>query len=403
MSNSSDGVAPADPETPPQPDQAPPAALGDVLMGDVEPAPPLARETRRGIVAAIQSPLTVGFIATIGVLGGIVLGSAIASITSILIYIILALFISLGLDPVVRILERRGMKRGAGIGIVFGVFVLLAAAFFVFVLPPVVNQIAEFINHIPDAIAQTLQSEWFLSLPDDLQLAVAGAFDEASKAMGHPETIAAIGGGVLKLGIGIANAITAGFIITALTLYFLSSLDSMKQALYSLAPAYDRPTLSRMTERVTASVGSSLLGSVTLSAINAAVVFGLHWAIGLPFPALMAVIAFVITLIPLFGSVIFLIFASIIALFSSPGQALWFLIGYLIYIQIESYVVSPRVMNRAISIPAALVLIGALVGGTLAGVIGVLVALPIMASILLIIREVVVPKQDRKVVPDRRS
>ena len=371
-------------------------------MGEVDPAPPLPREARRGIVAAIQSPLTVGFIATIGVLGGIVLGSAIASITSILIYIILALFIALGLDPVVRILERRGLKRGAGIGIVFGVFVLIAVAFFVFVLPPVVNQIAQFINQIPVAIAQTLESEWFLSLPDDLQLAVAGAFDEMSKAMSHPETIAAIGGGVLKLGIGIANAITAGFIITALTLYFLSSLDSMKGALYSLAPAYDRPTLSRMTERVTASVGSSLLGSVTLSAINAAVVFALHWAIGLPFPALMAVIAFVITLIPLFGSVIFLIFASIIALFSSPQQALWFLIGYLVYIQIESYVVSPRVMNRAISIPAALVLIGALVGGTLAGVIGVLVALPIMASILLIIREVVVPKQDRKVVPDRR-
>ena len=372
-------------------------------MGDVEPAPPLPREARRGIVAAIQSPLTVGFIATIGVLGGIVLGSAIASITSILIYIILALFIALGLDPVVRILERRGMKRGAGIGIVFGVFVLLAAAFFVFVLPPVVQQIAQFINSIPEAIAQTLESEWFLSLPADLQLAVAGAFEQAAEGLHHPETIAAIGGGVLKLGIGIANAITAGFIITALTLYFLSSLDSMKQALYSLAPAYDRPTLSRMTERVTASVGSSLLGSVTLSAINAAVVFALHWAIQLPFPALMAVIAFVITLIPLFGSVIFLIFASIIALFSSPQQALWFLIGYLIYIQIESYVVSPRVMNRAISIPAALVLIGALVGGTLAGVIGVLVALPIMASILLIIREVVVPKQDRKVVPDRSA
>ncbi len=368
-------------------------------MGDVEPAPPMPREARRGIVAAIQSPLTVGFIATIGVLGGIVLGSAIASITSILIYIILALFIALGLDPVVRILERRGLKRGAGIGIVFGVFVLLAVAFFIFVLPPVVQQIAQFINSIPEAIAQTLESEWFLSLPADLQLAVAGAFDQASENVTEPETIAAIGGGVLKLGVGIANAITAGFIITALTLYFLSSLDGMKGALYSLAPAHNRPTLSRMTERVTASVGSSLLGSVTLSAINAAVVFGLHWAIGLPFPALMTVIAFVITLIPLFGSVIFLIFASIIALFSSPQQALWFLIGYLIYIQIESYVVSPRVMNRAISIPAALVLIGALVGGTLAGVIGVLVALPIMASILLIIREVVVPKQDLKVTP----
>ncbi len=145
MSNSSDDVAPAGAQPTPQPAAAPPVALGDVLMGEVDPAPPLPREARRGIVAAIQSPLTVGFIATIGVLGGIVLGSAIASITSILIYIILALFIALGLDPVVRILERRGLKRGAGIGIVFGVFVLIAVAFFVFVLPPVVNQIAQII------------------------------------------------------------------------------------------------------------------------------------------------------------------------------------------------------------------------------------------------------------------
>jgi predicted PurR-regulated permease PerM len=371
--------------------------MGEVLMGGIEPAAPVTQEGRRGILTVIERPLVVGFVATLGVLGGIVLGGAIASITSILIYIILALFIALGLDPVVRILERRGLKRGAGIGIVFGVFLLLAAAILFFVLPPVVQQIAQFIHSIPEAIAQTLTSSWFLSLPSDLQLAVTGALDQISQGFGHPETIAAIGGGVLKLGIGIANAITAGFIITALTLYFLASLDGMKNALYSLAPAYDRPTLSRMTERVTASVGSSLLGSVTLSAINAAVVLFLHLVINLPFAALMAVIAFVITLIPLFGSVIFLVLASIVALFSSPIQALWFAIGYLIYIQIESYVVSPRVMNRAIQIPAALVLIGALVGGTLAGVIGVLVALPLMASILLIIREVVVPKQNAKV------
>ncbi len=70
---------------------------------------------------------------------------------------------------------------------------------------------------------------------------------------------------------------------------------------------------------------------------------------------------------------------------------------YLIYIQIESYILSPRIMNRAISIPGVLVLIGAMVGGTLLGVLGVLLALPTMAMILLIIREVWVPKQDLKV------
>jgi predicted PurR-regulated permease PerM len=206
-----------------------------------------------------------------------------------------------------------------------------------------------------------------------------------------------LGGGVLAVGVGFVAGISASFIVIALTLYFLASLSAAKRALYDLAPAHSRVRLADLTERITGSVGSALIGSVILSSLNAAAVFILHVVIGLPFPALMAVIAFVITLIPLFGSVIFWIFASIIALFSSPTQALIFFIAYLIYIQLESYVISPRVMNKAIAIPAALVLIGALAGGALAGVVGVLVALPVMASILLIIREVVVPRQNLKI------
>jgi predicted PurR-regulated permease PerM len=343
---------------------------------------------RRSIVALMDRPLVVAFVATLGVLGALVLGSAIGSITAIIVYIVLALFVALGLDPIVRLLERRGIKRGGGIAIVFGIFALLALAFFVFVLPPILAQVGEFVAGFPEAVADTVNSEWFLALAPDLQATVAAALAELSELMSRPETLAAISGGALALGVGIVNAITAAFIVIALTLYFLSSLTGMKKALYSLAPAHSRPTLADMTERITASVGSSLIGSVTLSSINAAVVFVLHLVIGLPFAALMAFIAFVITLIPLFGSVIFWLLATGVALFSSPAQALIFFVAYLIYIQIESYVVSPRVMNRAVSIPAALVLIGALVGGAL------------MASLLLIIREIVVPKQDLKVAAD---
>ncbi len=171
----------------------------------------------------------------------------------------------------------------------------------------------------------------------------------------------------------------------------------MKNALYSLAPARDRAELSRLTEQVTASVGASLLGSLTLSALNGVVVFFLFFFIGLPYAALMALIAFIITFIPLFGSIIFLVIGSVVALFSSPTQALIFAIGYLVYIQVESYVVSPRVMTKAISIPPALVLIGAMAGAAMLGVVGVLLALPVIASLLLVIREVVIPKQNVKV------
>ncbi|MFB7892121.1 AI-2E family transporter [Microbacterium sp. NPDC056044] len=349
------------------------------------------------VLAGLDHPAATGFLVTIGVLGALVLGSAIGSIATILVYIILGMFLAIGLDPIVRMLERHRVKRGAGIAIVFGGFALIAVAFFVFVLPPVVAQIVQLVQAIPEAVENIPQSDWFARLTPDVQVAVLGALEQVAEWISAPSTLAALGGGVLAVGVGFVAAISASFVVIALTLYFLASLTAAKRAFYALAPAHSRVRLADLTERITDSVGSALIGSVILSSINAAVVFVLHLVIGLPFPALMAVIAFVVTLIPLFGSVIFWIFASIIALFTSPTQALIFFIAYLVYIQIESYVVSPRVMNKAIEIPAALVLIGALAGGALAGIVGVLVALPVMASILLIIREVVVPKQDLKV------
>ena len=391
MSDSPSAVpAPQPPPDPADGTAAPTAALDAAAV-------PHESLIRTRVLAALDRPLAGGFAATVGVLGALVLGSAVLSISTILVYIVLALFLALGLDPIVRLLERHNVKRGAGIGIVFGAFALLMTAFLVFVLPPVLAQIGQFIQAIPQALDEMPESEWFLELPAEWQTGLGTAIDQLAVTLSDPAFLAAVGGGVLVVAAGIIGAISGGFIVVALTLYFLASLQAMKNALYSLAPARNRPKLSNMTERITASVGSALIGSVTLASLNAAAVFVLHIVIGLPFPALMAVVAFVITLIPLFGSVIFWILASVIALFSSPQQALIFFIAYLVYIQIESYVISPRVMNKAISIPAALVLIAAMVGGALMGVLGVLVALPITASILLIINEVVVPKQDLKI------
>lgn len=379
-----------------------PPAAPDPSEATVAADPPPQVEDERlarypSVRTLLARPLTVGFVATLGVLGALALGIALGSITTLLLQITLAMFIALGLDPIVRALERRGMKRGTGIAIVFVGYALVAAGFLFFILPPVVTQIGEFIENIPHSVEDLIEAEWFTSLPIDSRLAVTEALRQAGDTLSQPETIAAIGGGVLAAAAGLFNAITAGFIIVALTLYFLASLDGIKEAFYSLVPARDRTQVAGLTEQVTASVGASLLGSLTLSALNGAVVFLLYFFLGLPYAALMALIAFIITFIPLFGSVIFLILGSVVALFSSPTQALIFAIGYFVYIQIESYVVSPRVMTKAISIPPALVLIGAMAGAAMLGVIGVLLALPVIASLLLIIRQVVVPKQNLKV------
>jgi predicted PurR-regulated permease PerM len=155
-------------------------------------------------------------------------------------------------------------------------------------------------------------------------------------------------------------------------------------------PARNRPGVARLTDQITDSVGAYLMGMVILAFFNSIVAFLLHLVLGLPFPALMGVLAFLITLIPLVGPVLYWGSATVIALFTNPIAALIFALAYLVYIQIEAYVLTPRVMSRAISIP------GALVGGTLLGLLGALVAIPVTASILLIVKQVAIPRQDAK-------
>jgi predicted PurR-regulated permease PerM len=152
-----------------------------------------------------------------------------------------------------------------------------------------------------------------------------------------------------------------------------------------------------MIEQISSGIGGYLGGMVVLAFFNSVVAFLLYLFLGLPFPLLMAVTAFCITLIPLVGSVLFWFVGSLIAVFSSPLGALVFAIVYLVYMQVEAYVLTPRVMNRAISVPGALVVIGALVGGTLLGLLGALVAIPVTASILLIVKQILIPRQDAKV------
>lgn len=350
---------------------------------------------RSRLRTAVDHPVALGFLGALGVLGALVLGTALGSISTILVCIVLAMFLAVALDPIVLRMERR-MSRGVAIAIVFGSFAVLVVAFAVFVLPLVIGQVIDLVRTIPASLSDVQQSDWYRGLGEHAQAGVDSGIEQLTGFFGDPDTVLVIGGGVLAVGVGLAGFVSAAFVVVALTLYFLASLPTITSAFYLLAPARNRARIQSFTERITSAVGASLIGSAILSALNAAAVFVLHLVIGLPFPALMAVIAFVVTLIPLFGSLIFLVLGTVVALFSSPTQALIFAIAYLVYIQIESYVLSPRIMNRAISIPAALVLIGALVGGALMGVLGVLVALPVMASILLVIREVVVPRQNAK-------
>lgn len=355
----------------------------------------------------LDHPVRTPFVATLSVLAALAIGVALGVLAGIIACLVLALFLALGLDPVVASMERRGLRRGWAIAIVFVVLAVLVTVGVVFLLPAVVGQLFAFAEAIPLALDELRGSDWVRGMNPGMAEAIAATLAQASAFLAEPANVVGVFGGlfggVLALGAGVVGAISAGFIVVVVTLYFLASLDTMKATIYRLTAAHARPTVQRLTEKITGSIGSFVLGAVILASCNAAIATVLHLVLGLPFPALMGLVAFVVTLVPVIGSVLYWVLASTLALFTNPTAALIFAVAYLIYMQLESYVITPRVMSRATAIPGVLVIIGALVGGTLLGFLGALVAIPVTAAILLIIRDVAMPLQDAKTVSPRAS
>lgn len=347
--------------------------------------------------ASLNNPFAVGFSLTLGGLVALLLGLAFSNLSTVIIYVVFALFAALGLDPLVRLLERHRVSRVWGIVTVYAAFALVLVGVLWLIIPTVIRQITQFVKDIPNLISTFQASDTYAWLQDNFGDQVGTIVNQIRSFLTDPGNIAAIGGGVVQVGVTIGTTISGLIIVLVLSLYFLASLPTMKVSFTRLAPARSRERISSITEQITDSIGGYLGGMVILAFCNAIITFFLYLFLGLPFPLLLAVTAFCLTLIPLVGSVLFWIVGSVIALFTSPLSALIFAVVYLIYMQLEAYVLTPRVMNRTISVPGSLVVIGALVGGTLLGLLGALVAIPVTASILLIIKQVVIPRQDAKI------
>lgn len=373
-------------------DATPVAATRAARPVVVEPMTP-----SRSFWTRIDRPFVFGFLVTLGGLGAFVIGLALSNLSTVLIYIALALFGALGLDPAVRFLERRGLSRAIAVVITIVALIVVFALVLWMIIPIVVDQISQFVRSVPGMIQDFTKTDLYATLDDQFGDQFQDLVGEVQKFLSDFGNLATIGGGALAVGASIASGISGAIVVLVLTLYFLATLPAMKQGMLRLAPARDRARTSDIADQITDSVGGYVMGMVVLAFCNATLALILYAVLGLPFPPLMAAIAFCVTLIPLVGSVLFWIIGTGLALFTNPIAALVFAAIYLVYMQIEAYVLTPRVMNRAVAVPGSLVVIGALAGGTLLGLLGALVAVPVTASILIIIKQVLVPRQDARV------
>lgn len=348
----------------------------------------------------ILNPFRLGLLGGLGVLVAVGIGQTVISLATILTYVGAALFLALGLDPVVTWLETKKFPRWTAILTVL-VGVLGVFTGLIFAIVPV---IAEQVRNASEAIPRLVTAFFDGTVRESVETAlpwlnVQDLLDGFNVWIADLD-FTTIGGGVFAVGIGIATGITGAIIVLILTIYFVSSLNNIKGGLYQLVPATKRAKFIDLAEQVSAAVGRYVIGQGSLALVNGVLSFLvltlIFPAFGLPvkYSALLAFIAFVGSLIPLVGTLSgSIVITLLVLLFNGPPSVIAVGIYYLIYMQVEAYLLNPRIMNKAVKIPGALVVIAALAGGTLLGILGALIAIPVAAAILLIVQQVVVPRQ----------
>ena len=342
-----------------------------------------------------NKPFQWAFVATLGVLLALALAWAASSISSVIFSVFAAVFVTLGLDPLVRWFQKHGMPRGAAIVTVIILFVLVIVGLLWLVLPLVIGQAVQFAQDAPSMLADLQKQQWFIDASNGSGGVLSTVYTWITGLIADPTFWTTIGGGALKFGVALASGISSGIFIFILTIYFTATLDFSKRAVYSLVSASHRESVIDYAERIMQNVGRYLSGMVVLAFMNAVFSLIILVIAQVPFALVIATAAFFITLIPLIGTVLTTAFMTVLALFVSPLSALVVLVAMLIYMQVEAYIFTPKVMSKAVQVPGSIVLIAALAGGTLGGLPGALVAIPVAAGILLIIKEVVVPRKAR--------
>ncbi|WP_374455807.1 AI-2E family transporter [Nocardioides sp.] len=365
----------------------------DLVVDEAAPAPYVPVEPAAQPSQLLRhSPFNIGFFGAFGALIAVFLSQQLLSISSILVLLVMSMFLAIGLNPVVEFFMRRGIRRGLSVLLVLVVVISVLALFVVAVAPVISEQIAQITRNAPGWL-DDLQANSQVQKLDDKYDLIAKVRDYIQNGDFGERVF----GGALGVGLRVLSALTNSLIVLVLMIYFLASLPSIKHAAYSLAPASKRPRVSDLGDRIIRSTGAYVAGAflVALCAGISTLLFSFVVGLG-DYAFALAFVVGLFSLIPVVGAFVSGAIMTLLGLTVSPTVALVALVYYLAYQQIESYFIYPRIMKKSVDIPGSVTVVAALVGGSLMGVVGALLAVPTAAALLLLHREVFLKRQDAR-------
>ncbi|HSV40082.1 MAG TPA: AI-2E family transporter [Nocardioidaceae bacterium] len=342
-----------------------------------------------GVLGTHHGAYVFGLLFGAGALTALFFGKLLLSIGSILVLVVVAMFLAAGLNPAVEWFIRRGLTRAWSVFVVILTVLITIVLFVVALVPVITDQVAAIADNVPQWFDDLQRNQSIRDLDAEWQI-----LDKIKDFVTSGDFTSAVFGGVVGFGLAILSLLTSSFLVFVLTLYFVSGLAPIKAAMWNLAPASKRPRVAELGDRVFDNVGHYVSGAflVAMCAGVTSLVFLLIAGLA-EYAVALAALVTVLDVIPMIGATIGAVIVTAIGFATDVKIGIACLIFYVIYQQVENYIVYPRVMQRSFDLPGWAIVIAALVGASLLGVVGALLAIPTAAAFSMILKEVWLPRQ----------
>jgi predicted PurR-regulated permease PerM len=304
-------------------------------------------------------------------------------------WVLISIFLAVALSPPVNYLAR-SMKRGLAIALVYIGLLLVPILLIALIVPPLITEANNFADNVPqyaDDVTEFVQKNKRLrELNEDYDI-TQKLQDEAAKL---PDRLGGAAGTLRDIGIGIVSSLFALLTILVMTAFLLGSGKQWSDRIIASRPPEQRERLRRSRDHMAGAVSGYVAGAMTIALIAGIATFVVLTILGVPFAGPLAVLAGLMSLIPMVGATIAAVLIGVVTLFEDfPTATIIWTIWAIVYQQLENNLIQPQIQKRTVNVHPFITIVAVLFGGTLLGVMGAIVAIPVAASIQILVREYV--------------
>jgi predicted PurR-regulated permease PerM len=305
----------------------------------------------------------------------------------VLTWILIAVLLAAALNPAVEAFERRGMTRVAAASVVFVLALAAVVGLGFLVIPPLVAQVADFVEAVPDFIDDITAGRGPLGfLQEDYQ--IVDRIREAIEREG-PAGVLGLSEPVLDVVRSVVTAVVGTITVIFLTFFMLLEGPRTIERILSLLPPSTRVRYERVGREVYRTISGYVTGNLLLSLVAGTAATIVLFAVGSDYAIALGLVVAILDLVPLAGATLAALIVSTVVLIETDWLRCVIVVAFLIaYQQFENHVLQPLVYGRTVELSPLAVLCAVLIGAELAGILGALVAIPVAGSLLAIGREV---------------